>query len=436
MHHTGDGLKSYKEFIENAIKMYESLPQETSELYKRHYINIPFDLKSFEANKDMATNGSALKSLGGEWIGKTGIKFDMALGSSDFLAQGNEFIRIEKAGDSVVGGGLHSNSEDKYIAYINAKAERYVIIDVPDGKSADINMLMLNSNRPLNAKIIIRAGKNAKLNLFEYYGSATDAPTSLATIHEIYSEEGSDIELNALHNEDRNTLGLSFCKNRTGENSHIRINSVYNGAAYTRARSTIEADKTRSRVDVTEVVFGSGPQRFDIETHIVNVAPYTNASLESKAALTDTSFCILKGFAKLKKGAEKARSYVHERGILLDKGAKIDGLPDMSVDENDVKATHSSATAPVDPESVFYLMSKGIDEIGVRRLLVTGFFASCLSKFHNDIMKGLSMSLINSKLQDKIYGAIPNMDMRNMWIGISDSADIDMFKGHYKYRKS
>ena len=94
----------------------------------------------------------------------------------------------------------------------------------------------------------------------------------------------------------------------------------------------------------------------------------------------DKSFCIMKGFAKIEKGATKAKSYVHERGILLDRGARVNGLPDMSVDENDVKATHSSATAPVDPESVFYLMSKGIDEIGVRKLLVTGFFANSISK--------------------------------------------------------
>ena len=148
----------------------------------------------------------------------------------------------------------------------------------------------------------------------------------------------------------------------------------------------------------------------------------------------DSSFCILKGFAKINKGATKAKSYVHERGILLDKNAKVYGLPDMSVDENDVKATHSSATSPVDPESVFYLMTKGIDEIGVRKLLVTGFFAESLSKMHNSIMKELSMSLINTKLETKVYGGAPKLDARNIWVGATDTGDVDMFKGHYKYR--
>jgi len=105
----------------------------------------------------------------------------------------------------------------------------------------------------------------------------------------------------------------------------------------------------------------------------------------------------------------------------------------MSVDENDVKATHSSATAPVDPESVFYLMSKGIDEIGVRRLLVSGFFSNSMAKVQSSIMRELSMSVINSKLETKSYGAMPKIDARNLWI-TADAGESDMFKGHYKYR--
>ena len=168
-------------------------------------------------------------------------------------------------------------------------------------------------------------------------------------------------------------------------------------------------------------------------TYIVNRGAHTSASLESKAALMDRSFCIMKGFAKIEKGATKAKSYVHERGILLDKGAKVDGLPDMSVDENDVKATHSSATAPVDPESVFYLMSKGIDEVGVRKLLVSGFFSNSMAKVQSSIMRELSMSVINSKLETKTYGAMPKIDARNLWV-TAETGESDMFKGHYKYR--
>lgn len=426
-------MQTYDDFVREAIEQYDELPQETGELYKRHYINIPFDVKSFQNNVDSQTDGKSDET----WIGTLGVKFDAIIRSGDFLMEKpGEFLKIERAGNpnGSDGSGLYTSMEDKYVSYINAYSDKNIIIEIPDGKSASINILMLNSNRPLSAKILISLGKESKLNLFEYYGSCADKQTALGVIHEINLGDNSKLELDALHNENSNTLCLGFCKNRIGDNSHFIYNSVYVGSAHSRVRNVIEADHNESKVEVNEIIFGSGTQKFDIGTQIVNSAPHTNASLESKAALMDSSFCILKGFAKIKRGATKAKSYVHERGILLDSGAKVYGLPDMSVDENDVKATHSSATSPVDPESVFYLMSKGIDEIGVRKLLVTGFFVESLSKIHSSVMKSLSMSLINTKLDNKSYGGIPKLDARNMWVGASDSADADMFKGHYKYR--
>ena len=165
----------------------------------------------------------------------------------------------------------------------------------------------------------------------------------------------------------------------------------------------------------------------------LSVSTAFNASLESKAVLTDSSFCILKGFAKVMKGASKSRSFVHERGILLDKRARVDALPDMSVAESDVKATHSSATSPVDPETVFYLMSKSIDELGVKRLIVSGFLAESISKMHNDAARRLSISLVNDKLERKAFGHIPKIDKEKLW-EFGEEREKDLFIGHYKYR--
>lgn len=427
-------LQQHKDMVIEAMKTYEELPQERNELYKRNYINIAHDMKSFENNTpaDMESINKHVNEL----AAKLEVKFDVVLGSNGLATKQSEFVRIESpenAGQTLE-KQMHSISEDKYVAYINAKSDKLTIIEVPEGKSAKINMLVLNSNSPLASKIFVNLGKEAKLELFEYYGSLTDQQTASAVIHEIRSGDGSNLEFNALHNESERTIALAFCKARAGKGAHLGFNSVYIGASQTRVRNFIEADGNEGKLELTEIVFGSALQKFDISTQIINSAPHTNASLESKAALMGGSFCILKGFAKINKGAQKAKSYVHERGILLDKDSRIEGLPDMSVDESDVKATHSSATSPVDPESVFYLMSKGIEEGGVKRLMVTGFFANNLSKIKSNLMKMLSMSLINSKLEGGTYGMVPKIDTRNMWIGTSDSSETDMFQGHYKYR--
>ncbi|HIH50080.1 MAG: SufD family Fe-S cluster assembly protein [Candidatus Micrarchaeaceae archaeon] len=424
---------NHNEFVKDAIESYEKLPQERSEIYKRYFVSIPPDIKVLDGAAGAGLGDYKNKIL--EEFSRFNTKFDVVLGDGILADLHNPLVRME--GPEYLSASLedhmHKTEEDKYVSYIHAFTDRCVVVDVPDGQKATMNMLMLNSTKPLNVSIFVKVGNNSKLNIFQYFGSDASAHSTLGAIQEIRIGNGSEVEINALHNENSNTVNLSFTKNRIGEDSHLRLNSVYNGASHTRVRNVIEATEKGSKVDVSEVMFGSSEQKFDIGTYIVNRGPHTSASLESKAALMDKSFCIMKGFAKIEKGATKAKSYVHERGILLDKGAKIDGLPDMSVDENDVKATHSSATAPVDPESVFYLMSKGIDEIGVRRLLVSGFFSNSMAKVQSSIMRELSMSVINSKLETKSYGAMPKIDARNLWI-TADAGESDMFKGHYKYR--
>lgn len=435
---TSDKLRSYSEFVKEAVDYYDKLPQETGELYKRYFINIPFNLKEVSAERLDSFDDAKFRDKINNEFAKLGIKFDVCIGSGEAGSGNSRFTKVEGANahNELFQDGMHNGNEDKYVAFVNALSTNYVFVDVPDGTNANINMLLLNSDKLLNTKIFIKVGNRSKLDLFEYYGStATKAPSSLGVIHEIDIGIGSDVGINALHNENTSTIALAFSKNRLGDDSVLKLNSVYNGAMHTRVRNVVEATGRNSRIDVTELVLGSSDQKFDICTRIINKGANSSASLESKAALMDKSFCILKGFAKIEKGATKAKSYVHERGILLNSGARVNGLPDMSVDETDVKATHSSATAPIDPESVFYLMSKGIDEIGVKKLLVTGFFANSISKIQNNIMREMSMSLINFKLEAKTYGAMPSLETANMWV-VPDAKETDMFKGHYKYREN
>lgn len=427
-------LKTYEEFAKEAITYYEKLPQEKSELYKRHYLHIPFELKNYIAQKEEHSNlESAI-----EKFKQLPVKFDAVIGSDECkINQENETIKIKSVNEldgTELKNKLHNNEDDKYMAFVHAYTKNFIFIEVSEGKTVDLNLLFLNSINSLNFQLFINVGANSKLNLFELYQSDSDSTSSVGAMQELVAGNSSSIEINSIHNENSNTVVLGFTRNRIGSDSTFRFNSFYNGGSHTRIRNRIESSEHKSNVEVNEVVFGSKTQKFDIYTYLVNAAQDTNASLESKAALMNTSYCILKGFAKVIKGANRSRSYVHERGILLDKGAKIVGLPDLSVDENDVKATHSSATAPVDSEAIFYLMSKGIDEPGVRRLLVNAFFTSSLTKIKNNIMKELAMSLVQEKLRTGEFGLMPKLETKDIWVAATDVVEKDIFKGHYKYR--
>jgi Fe-S cluster assembly scaffold protein SufB len=409
---------------------YAKLPEETSELYKRHH-SVVGAFGSLDSNEqaESASIEDFLK-INKE---RLGMEFDAIIGSSCAILN-NKNVLVSRPQDSedLLKKMMHNN-EDKYSAFVNAYSKRIISINFPKDEHREIKLLFLNHDQPLLSHVFMNADQDAKAKVVEVYASISTKPSAMAVMHEITSGNDSNFELDVIHNEDSRTTLLSFCRNSIGTNANLKFNTFYNGTSLTRVRNVMNATSKASRIEINEVVLGSSSQKFDIATQILNQGRESHASLESKAVLMDTSFCQLKGYARVLKGASGARSFVNERGILLDKGARVDGLPDMSVDESDVKATHSSATAPVDEETVFYLMSKGIPEVGVKKLIVSGFLGESISKMHNGAARNLAIELINHKLETKQFGAIPESNPENEWM-FGEEREKDMFEGHYKYR--
>ncbi|MCI4317846.1 MAG: SufD family Fe-S cluster assembly protein, partial [Thermoplasmata archaeon] len=78
--------------------------------------------------------------------------------------------------------------------------------------------------------------------------------------------------------------------------------------------------------------------------------------------------------------ARRTLSYLSEHAMLLSRGARSDTIPILEILCRDVKATHSSSVAPVDPEKVFYLESRGIAPDRAVRMIGEGFLSHVLER--------------------------------------------------------
>ncbi len=420
------------------MENYKLLPDEQSELYKRFYVKLPLEQFGEEllGGREDPKEAGSLLAMSKQMRDNLGIKFDLLFGSSTHVIENeNGFVKVIDVGmltEEDLARKMYRNKENRLVAFIHAHTKKLVLIDVPDGKTADISILFANSDRPFATQIIIRTGRESKLSLFEWFGSKTTRKSLNSALHEATIGRHSTAEINIVHNEDERTYVVGFSKARILERGYLKLNYVYNGGIGSRTKNEINAEEYQAKDEVIELVLGSSEQQFDINTIITNGERETVADLESKAALMDESMCLLKGFASLLDNAKGARSFVNERGILLDKDCHMDSLPGMSINNSDVKATHSSATAPVDEDALFYLMSRGADETAARRLVVAGFFASTISRIENEKMKEAVSALMHDKINNGCFGVIPKLDMHNIWYTPAQSPG--MFQGHYKYR--
>jgi Fe-S cluster assembly scaffold protein SufB len=432
----GNYLKYYESFNTEALELSKSLPDEKSELYKRYSTPLPLERFVDEGGKSTGEEAS-LRSLEKKILDTLKIRFDLVFGSTWHVVNNGKFIRVIDAGDLTeerMSNKMYKSGEDKAVAFIHAYSRKIVFVDVPDGESAEVNVLVANTDAPLSTQVLINVGRESRLSLFEWHASETTRDSFAGVLHEVHVGKYGKAEVNLVHNEDANTYVVGFSKGKIDDNGLLKVNYIYNGGLSVKSKNEMSAAGYAARSEVIEMVMGSGEQKFDLNTVIANVDKDTVSDLESKAVLMDSAVCLLKGFANVGENASGSRSFVNERGILLDKRAYMSSIPGMSINNSNVKATHSSATAPIEEDLLFYLMSRGTDAVTAKKLIVSGFFSNSIAKMESAIVKEAAVSLMNEKINNKVFGTIPKMDISSIWFDEKAVHAQGMFAGHYKYR--
>ena len=92
-------------------------------------------------------------------------------------------------------------------------------------------------------------------------------------------------------------------------------------------------------------------------------------------------------------------SYEQNRNLVLSNGTRADSIPNLEIKTGDIAgAGHASATGRFDDEQLFYLQSRGIEELDARRLVVMGFLVDVISKINDSAL----VSELTHKIQQKL----------------------------------
>src|SRR5581483_2799215 len=98
------------------------------------------------------------------------------------------------------------------------------------------------------------------------------------------------------------------------------------------------------------------------------------------------------------KDAQKTDAKQTNRNLLLSDDAQIDTKPQLEIYADDVKCTHGATIGQIDETALFYLRSRGIDEISARKLLLLAFASECLDRMKEVGVRGHLEGLINQHL--------------------------------------
>lgn len=141
--------------------------------------------------------------------------------------------------------------------------------------------------------------------------------------------------------------------------------------------------------------FTDDDQLLDHDTQQNHMAPNTTSDLLFKGALLGKSRSVWQGMIYVAPGADKTDGYQSNRNLILNSDSRADSIPGLEIKADDVRCTHGATVGKIDPEQVFYLLSRGVPQEEAEKLIVEGFF--------DPIMQRIPFEGVRSRFQDAIH---------------------------------
>jgi len=159
-----------------------------------------------------------------------------------------------------------------------------------------------------------------------------------------------------------------------GRDATLRSFTAGLGGDYDRCRLDAAAVGQGASTEITTVYLGSGDQVHDVRTLQDHVAPRTTSDLLCKGAVAERSRSIYTGLIRVRNGAVRSDAMQTNHNLVLDASAHADSVPNLDIEENDVRCSHASSVGPVDEDQRYYLESRGLSPESAERLIILGFF--------------------------------------------------------------
>tara|TARA_B100001758_G_scaffold247204_1_gene264299 strand:- start:241 stop:1251 length:1011 start_codon:yes stop_codon:yes gene_type:complete len=136
-------------------------------------------------------------------------------------------------------------------------------------------------------------------------------------------------------------------------------------------RVDLEATGSEMRGGIASNGYGSRHDDHHIE--IQHSVGHTNSSLVMHATCDGSSHSVGTGLLTICEGADGSDAGQVFRNLLLSEKARAEAIPELEVLADDVKAAHGAASAPINPEQLHYLSSRGLSYQEASSLIVEGF---------------------------------------------------------------
>jgi Fe-S cluster assembly protein SufD len=319
----------------------------------------------------------------------------------DLAAKGLRADRMGDADGDVLGGAI-DRAPDVFLGFNDAFLGEPVLVRIPAGLAVGgpVVVAHLTEGDGLAAfpRLVVEAGDDSEVSVLEIQASGAE-PGLLVPVTEIVVGRAARVGHLTVQQLGLATWQLGLQVASVEAEASLRTTTVGFGGDYARLRTDCRMVGRGATGELDAVYFGEGEQTLDFRTFQDHVAPDCTSNLLFKGAVGGRSRSVYTGMIRVGKEARGTNALQTNRNIKLSDGAWAESVPNLVIENNDVRCSHASAVGPIDEEQRFYLESRGVPTDEAERLIVSGFFDEVLGRSPVPTVLPLLRSTVGGKFE-------------------------------------
>lgn len=303
--------------------------------------------------------------------------------SLDSLAAAGVFVGpvSEAKGGAELLGSVADKDADYFTVLNDAFAPEPLVIDVADGAVVAAPVLVLNRTVGDKAasfpRLVVRVGADAEVRICDVQLSS--GPVLVAPVVELDVGPAGRLGYLNIQGLSGESWQIGSHLARVERDATLTAASAGLGGGYARTRTDARLVGRGASGDLLSLYFGSGSQTLDFRTYQDHAAPDTTSNLLYKGAVGDSARSVYSGLIRVRPDARGTNAFQTNRNLKLSEEAWAESVPNLEIENNEVRCSHASAVGPIDHDQIFYLESRGVPTAAAERLIVAGFFDEVIS---------------------------------------------------------
>jgi Fe-S cluster assembly protein SufD len=249
-------------------------------------------------------------------------------------------------------------------------------------------------------RVIIDAAPGSRATIIEHYVEQGANPPLCNSVTHIAAGQDSHVEHYRVFATSAAAEHIDSLVIRQDRDSRCQQFTIALGGGL--VRTTLEAGLNHSgaALDSHSLLVGYEARHVDCVNIVTHNAPHTTSRQTARAIASGTSRVVFNSKVVVSPGAVGAESQQSCRGLLLSPQAEIDTRPQLEIHADEVKCAHGATTGRLDPDMLFYLLSRGLDRATAQSLLVYAFLA--------DVITGMSVPTARAAIQAALITQLPD----------------------------